>query len=396
MKVTRELILKLFQSASMQRWNNKMRPIEFSELDKQAHKMIIAYLLGRLEERRAQVDWVEIIEGGIFELLQRTVLTDLRPQLFYKIKAESAKYQRLNDWAFSELEPALAPLGEDFCQRYRSYFQASDDTHAKRILSAAHFYATRWEFKFIEQANPQGFEIESIKKEIIEDNQKYYDLEGMKELMLYPRYNDFINLSGELRFQLRWSTIPRVPKTSVLGHMLMVAVLSYLFSLQIGACRARCINNFFTGLFHDLPEVLTRDIISPVKRSTSGLAELIKEYEKEEMQNQVYSLLDEEWHSDIQLYTEEEFSNLVHINGRASRKSFEEINSKYNTDVYRARDGEMVKAVDELCAFVEAYTSTENGISAPELSRAMATIKERYLGKTVSGVDFGELLTEFD
>jgi putative hydrolase of HD superfamily len=76
---------------------------------------------------------------------------------------------------------------------------------------------------------------------------------------------NFIDLCGQLRFQLRWSYLHRIPKTSVLGHMLIVAVLSYLFSLEIGACRKRCYNNYFTGLFHDLPEVLTRDIVHPVK-----------------------------------------------------------------------------------------------------------------------------------
>ena len=37
---------------------------------------------------------------------------------------------------------------------------------------------------------------------------------------------------------------------------------------------------FLCGLFHDLPEVLTRDIISPVKRSVPGLDELIKKIEE--------------------------------------------------------------------------------------------------------------------
>ncbi|MGZ7169402.1 MAG: HD domain-containing protein [Halobacteriota archaeon] len=31
-------------------------------------------------------------------------------------------------------------------------------------------------------------------------------------------------------------------------------------------CYRRRFHNFFGGLFHDLPEALTRDIISPVKR----------------------------------------------------------------------------------------------------------------------------------
>lgn len=387
--------MQLFRAASIQRWNDKVRPFDICELDKQAHKMIIAYLLARLEEKYTRVNWIEIIEGGIFELLQRTVLTDLRPQIFHRIKEDQEKYRSLNDWAYQQLLPAIEPLGESFCQRYREYFSTSDDSVSKRIIGAAHFSATRWEFSFIEHANPNGYEIDAIRKEITLESQKYYDLEGMKLLALYPGYGDFVNLCGELRFQQRWSTIPRLPGTSVLGHMLMVAILSYLFSLQIGSCDKRRINNYYTGLFHDLPEVLTRDIISPVKRSTSGLAELIKQYEKEEMEK-VYALLDPEWHDDIRLFTEDEFSSIVHLDSGVARKSSEEINRCFNSDDYRPRDGELVKATDELCAFVEAYTSTRNGISTPELESAMKHIRNSYCARTIAGIDFEALLAEFE
>ena len=80
----------------------------------------------------------------------------------------------------------------------------------------------------------------------------------------------FLDIAGQLRFQQRWSHLYRVPRTSVLGHMLIVAMFSYLFSYMAGASRERRINNYLTGLFHDLPEVLTRDIINPVKKSVEG------------------------------------------------------------------------------------------------------------------------------
>lgn len=60
------LITRLFDAASIQRWNDHVRPVEFTELDKQAHKIIIAYVLGKLEEheRKVVVDWRQLIEGG--------------------------------------------------------------------------------------------------------------------------------------------------------------------------------------------------------------------------------------------------------------------------------------------------------------------------------------------
>jgi len=84
--ITKALIMKLFESTCIMRWNDKLRPVELSELDKQAHKMIVAYLLGKMEKTQQDSLWIEIIEGGIFELLQRIVLTDLKPQIYYRIK----------------------------------------------------------------------------------------------------------------------------------------------------------------------------------------------------------------------------------------------------------------------------------------------------------------------
>ena len=50
----------------------------------------------------------------------------------------------------------------------------------------------------------------------------------------------------------------------------------------------RSANNYFTGLFHDLPEVLTKDIISPVKRAATGLDRFVKDFEREEMERRIY------------------------------------------------------------------------------------------------------------
>ena len=74
--IRKSLLLKLFDAAYIQRWNDRVRPVEFVELDKQAQKMVIAYFLGKFEEDNPKFSWIEIIEGGIFELLQRIVAPD--------------------------------------------------------------------------------------------------------------------------------------------------------------------------------------------------------------------------------------------------------------------------------------------------------------------------------
>ncbi len=371
------LFLKIFDAASMQRWNDQIKVIEFSELDKQAHKMILAYILTKFEEEKnSEVDWIKVIKIGLFEYFQRIVLTDLKPPLFYRIKKDRKKYHALNEWVYDEIEPFISPLGKNFCTEFKKFLLETElnkkEDINRQIVNAAHFYVTKWEFDIIENVNPKGFQIEEIKRDIKLKQEEYRHLYSMKELISSTQLIDFLNICGQLRFQVRWSHLYRVPKTSVLGHMLIVAIFSFLFSYITSKSKTNTVNNYLTGLFHDLPEVLTRDIINPVKRSVKGLSSLIKDYEKEEMEKKIYKLIPEEWHHDIRLFTENEFSDIG------------------------SRNGSLVKAADDLAAFLEAYLSIKNGIQNNDFVEAISHIKRKYKGKIISGIDMHSILQKFD
>lgn len=390
---------KIFSAASMTRWNDKMRPIEFTELNKQAHKMIIAYVLGKFEEENNEegFDWIEVIEGGIFELLQRIVVTDLKPQVFHEIEKDKDKYKKLNEWVYKEMEEFIYLIPNNFCQKFKNYlFHYDPDRNLnQKILRAAHYHASLWEFNMIERANPNGYEIKEIGKGLQDEVLKYNGLKGIGELRPNCPCKKFVDLCGELTFQIRWSHLHRVPRTSVLGHMLIVGILSYLFSIEAKACRRRCRNNYFTGLFHDLPEVLTKDIKYPVKKAVNELDKLIKEYEKKEMEKHIYKLIPKSWRREMKMFTEKEFSSIVTINGKRQEISSDEINKSFNQDKYNPRDGEIIGAVDDLCAFIEACMALENGITNTEFESAKSKLREEYKRKVISNINFGELYGDF-
>ncbi len=78
--VAKDLLIELFQTAEMRRWNDKLCPVPLTELDKQAHKMAIGYVLGKFAERDGGFSWIELIEGGLFEYFERLTLTDSNPK----------------------------------------------------------------------------------------------------------------------------------------------------------------------------------------------------------------------------------------------------------------------------------------------------------------------------
>ncbi len=125
--------------------------------------------------------------------------------------------------------------------------------------------------------------------------------------------------------------------------------------MKIIPAQKRLYNNFFTGLFHDLPEVLTKDIISPVKGSVEGLEDIIKEYEENQMKTRLLPLLPVSWRKEMRYFTQDEFENKIKINGNIHKGiNFKELNSKYNKNKFYPLDGKLIKACDKLAAFIEA------------------------------------------
>lgn len=390
--IRKSLIESIFEAASIERWNDHIRPSRgFTELDKQSHKMICAYVLGKLEP---ELDWLLLIEGGIFEFLHRLVLTDIKPPIFHRLMEE--KGRELNQWAIAEIRPNIQSIPGGFAERFERYFmEAGYAAKEKRVLEAAHYLATKWEFDIIYDMCHTYYGIDNTRREI---DGKLRTLEGLPCFDAFLRnnnYQGFINLLGELRFQQRWSRSPRIPATSVIGHMLIVAILSYFCACEMGACRQRTINDFLGGLFHDVPEVLTRDIVSPVKNSVAGLDELIKNIEQEQMERVLYPLIPDLWQRELEYYTNDEFSDKVILGGKVALTTADEINLRYNQDRFMAVDGRVIRGCDHLAACIETYVSHICGITTHALQDGNRNLCAQYKNTCIGGIDFGCLFDYF-
>ncbi len=410
--IRKSLLQFVFTGAFMKRWNDKLRPMELIELDKQAHKMIVAFALYVLNSEGLPLEsrlalGGDVIEGGLFEYFYRLVITDIKPPIFYKIKENPAHYQRLTEWVLEQLEPSVQTLGSGFSQRLRAYFTVGDENApARRILAAAHLYASNWEFNLIKSVNLLDDEFQEIEQSFEAGLARYADLRGVPELIQGFRapLGRFAHLCGQLRFQKRWSQTPRIPESSVLGHMFLVACYAYFFSLALGACPARRQNNFFAGLFHDLPELLTRDIISPVKKSVQHLADLIREYEELELERRVlaplkdagYQALAQRLGYFLGLAVGSEFENTIDVEGSTRVVDFETLQSAGNVDALDPKDGYMLKVCDSLAAFIEAYTALRNGISSDQMQQALWRLRDTYKHVVLGDVHVGALLADFD
>ncbi|HIJ00730.1 MAG: hypothetical protein PWQ88_82 [Candidatus Methanomethylophilaceae archaeon] len=387
-----ELVHQFFQAAHMRRWNDHLRPVELIELDKQAHKAVIAWVLGKFEESEGRhnkpLDWKTIIEGGMFEFLQRVILTDLKPPVFHRIEKQRGK--ELQDFVLNELHK-IKGIDEDFLRCFEEHFNKDPNSLERRILNAAHYLATDWEFKIIYAANPYMYGIEETKREIELQIEDHYDLIGVQRILLEKKSFGFIDFCGQLRFQHRWARSPRVPDTSVLGHSLMVAQMTLLLSRSLGDCERRVYNNYYTALFHDLPEVLTKDIISPIKRNIGGLQEILDGYERELVEERLLPLLPSTWHDDLRYLLYEQGKNKYVCKGKTIVTE-EDIPFEFNDNDANPRDGRMVKMCDILSAYHEAWASKCHGITSKTLREALGEMKNQMNDMSTRGIDAGKLI----
>jgi len=390
-----KIIDYIFSSASIQRWNDYPRMVDLVELDKQAHKFIIAYFIAKLED---DINYTHLIEAGIFEFLRRIVVTDIRPDVFRK--ALQKKGKEINQWVLNKLESSLSEIDDGiFLQKFKEYLDDKNMYKKERfILKAASYLATKWEFGIVYQTSAFLSDIDDVKKEVDAEIEDYYELIGVRKIALNKKLAKIVDLSGRLRFQKRWAQTPRIPETSVLGHMLTVAVFGYFYSVKINACNKRLENNFFTALFHDLPEALTRDIISPVKYSVDELAQIIAQFEVSQIEDKIMPY--------IPVDLKQEFSYILGLDENNYKDEFEnkiikdgkitivEDMQRYNLDRYNAIDGKALKQCDKLSAFIEASLSISHGIKSKELVNGKKQILEGLT--TVQDINFKEIVNRID
>lgn len=397
----KDFAIKIFEGFSIQRWNDLVRPFDLVEMDKAAEKMIIAYIIGKYEEKKGKyINWNWMIYASIFDLLKKIALCDIKAPVQQMLKKEfPQEYLRLNEWVLNQYKNLIndTKLFSQFTiyigQKAGSFDIDKSLTDSVHVYNAAHKYSTIRELDMLSFVNEKERYIKidaDLKKEI----QPYLDLEGLQKLMTHQKEFDFLLKIEQLRFQTRWNQTPRIPKTSVLGHCFFVAVMTILLGREANPkmCEQRIINDFFSALFHDLPEAVTRDIISPVKQATDGLPTIVKKIEDEIVNKELVPLMDESYVDEVIYYTSDEFTNRVVINGETKEVTWEDLNEKYNSKEYMPVDGKLIRVCDHLSALLEADISIKHGITSSHLQIGRDGILKHYEeNQIVSGINVHKL-----
>ncbi len=366
-------------------------------MDKDAERLFVAYIIGKFEEERGvKIDWEWMMYASVFELLRKIALCDIKSPVQRLIREEyPAEYVRLNEWVLEQYRSLIDD--SDLFSKFTLYIGKTcgsipygpNQQTTERVFRAAHKYSTLRELEMLCPVN-EPERLERIKKEVNADIQEFLDLRGLQLLLTKQKPYEFLLRIEQLRFQTRWNQTPRVPATSVLGHCFFVALMTLLFTRESGVkmCPRRLYNDFFSALFHDLPESVTRDIISPVKQATDDLPAVVKNIEDQIVAKELVPLMEDFYRNEILFFTSDEFENRIVVDNSVLHTSFEELNKRFNRDEFNPVDGKLVRLADHYAALLEADASIRHGITSKHLQDGRENLLRRFTpGSIVNGID---------
>ena len=434
--ITYALAAKLFESFSILRWNDRLRPVELIEIDHHALKSMLTYFLGKTAEHlpqpKAKIDWRRVVDENIMELLSRISTSDIQSAVRERLKEEDAFINMIiSDWK----KPSLK-LNEKTLGLLESYLSGKrGDSVEDQIVRFSHKYITKREFRVISKFSLLDSDIKQIENGLNIDLQESIHASYEKEAksLLDEKTSDWlpiiIDIAERLRYQTRWSQTPRIPQTSVLGHSMYCATLAYFMSIEAKLSDERIVSNFYAALFHDLPEALSRDIISPVKKADESIEKLIEKIEKELCEEEIFSRIPADWRKHFRFVTGQmcpndehlqdeqlvvrdkywigvqrneffarrEFSNRLLRNedkyiivpwGDDDGDPFEEPMEGYRQE--KGIDGKLLKICDNLAAFMEARQSLQHGIRSPHLDNGISSTTIACRGKRIYNLQVDE------
>ncbi len=199
-----------------------------------------------------------------------------------------------------------------------------------------------------------------------------------------PDFTAFISVCRKLKYQVRWNRLIRSNKTSVMAHSFIVAFLSLYFGI-LEEYTLNKHNAGFTiyeiierGLFHDLPEAITGDIITPVKTALNSLSkdgDLIKTVE----------------HNMVQCFKDTINTN---TNSTLTKYNLLEDFHKGASKVIFSIDS-LVKECDRIALLIECLFELKRGVHIQEMRDVFSdTIELLSLSEWTSIRDFCHILTK--
>ena len=263
----------------------------------------VALFLSYLEEQKwKKVDKLFLIKRLIFASFNRLVLADINSGTReYILSLDKEIFKKLEDKA---LEKILELEGS---QNIKDDIKITLEDDSKElellIIEAAKKYAGHRECTINSRVYSEVYEktLTVITWELEVTRKK---LESLDELLSNENYEKYLSHVRGLSHSFRWMQENRQFPISVMAHLVYVTFISYIiWSLENENWADLDIEELLLkSIYHDIPEAITGDIITPTKRSIPGFVEILEEVELKMMEDYMFEYVPEDYKNYISPY----------------------------------------------------------------------------------------------
>ncbi len=347
---------------TMKRWGSNPTIEEVVEADNLGYSLHVAFLLAKLEQKNGKdINTLDLIERALLKELPKCILADISVETKKLIREIAPdEWEKTYESAIDDIIN-LTPesLKEDFRNKMLT---AKDDTIEGQILSAADLYAASWECEINSRVYPEYYN--DIKENIIKAMDEI-NLPSLLRIRTEGNLRKYLLKIRALIYSIRWNARKRNIETTVAGHSFYVTFLAYFlgrwekykFGNELDLNRV-----LSQALFHDIPESLTGDIISPTKRRVKGFEEVIDSVEEQMVTEKLLPLLPEEIRDELRTYMLKPFDGGL--------------------------EGKIVKSADLLACLIETIMEQQTGNTQEFFKEAHDSTKEMIKQLNVKSTDY--------
>lgn len=274
---------------NLHRWTSVITDDKYNELAKQALNCITAYMLASFAEEHGNIiHWERFPKIALYRAFQKVyVYFDTGEHIINEI----CSVGNINKDAFYK---ATTDIIEELTnEEFSDFLSEGVGTYEMEIYRAATKIATLVELEEIAPVMNNTKEYREKSNEIRHSIERFSDIPGVEEFS-DPNGEIFKLLLkiSKLRNQNRWAVQSYLVNCSVLGHLFDTGVFAYFIGLeQFEGNEKTATKMFHMGIFHDLAEVWTSDVPSPIKDRIPGFRSATEEYESAMLERFFYQTL---------------------------------------------------------------------------------------------------------
>lgn len=299
------LRLMLSRGLSMVRWNNFPRVVDVTQMDNVWATLHTALFLVSLEKQ--EYDSLYIIKKIIFSSFSDFVLSDINSGTKNTIKKlDSEMYDAVYWKAYKYFLKYEMPdcLKND----YENVMFWGEKEREDEIIYAAKKYVGYQEALPNARVFPEMYEIymQEMREEL---DRISHTVSSLKILQNTKKYQSYLSHIFRLSVAMRWNQYARQVPISVMSHSVIVAYISYIIAMIENTHGAK--NDIWElmmrAIYHDVPEVITWDIISPTKKAVPWFSELLEKVEAHMLDEYFFGYIDTEYKNTLKPYLLEPF-----------------------------------------------------------------------------------------